>query len=241
MNALKSVSLYLLLTFSLTVFGQTEKSHSDRNYIEVIGTAQKSIVPDEIYISIIIREREEGKEKITVEQQEIKLKEALSSIGVTLKDLSLSDVDSDFIRLKRTKKGLYVTNRYVLKVSDAPTVSKVFEILDELHIVEAGITRVSHSKLTEFKKELEIMAIKAAKEKASYLLSAIGENVGKPIYISEQLPSSIRDKSSIFKAEETLNQFVFVDGVKLRGELDDAIEFQKIVIQVAMYVKYEIL
>ncbi len=237
MKALKSASLYLLLSISLTAFGQTEKSYSDRNYIEVVGTAEKRIVPDEIYISIIIREREEGKEKLSIEQQEIKLKEALSSIGVPLKNLSLADVDADYIRLKRTKKGLSVTNEYVLKISDVPTVSKVFEILDEMRIVEAGISRVNHSQLKEFKKELEIMAIKAAKEKASYLLNAIGENLGKPIYISEQLPSGTYS----FRGGRASNEVVFVDGVKVRGEVDGAIEFQKIVLQVSMYVKYEIL
>jgi uncharacterized protein YggE len=240
MKALKSTSLYLLLSISLTAFGQTEKSHSDRNYIEVVGTAEKRIVPDEIYISIIIREREEGKEKLSVEQQEIKLKEALSSIGVPLKNLSLADVDANYIRLKRTKKGLSVTNEYVLKIGDVPTVSKVFEILDEMRIVEAGISRVNHSQLTEFKKELEIMAIKAAKEKASYILNAIGENLGKPIYISEQLPS-LPSGNHYFRGGRASNEVVFVDGVKVRGEVDGAIEFQKIVLQVSMYVKYEIL
>ncbi len=240
MKALKSASLCLLISISLTAFGQTEKSHSDRNYIEVVGTAEKSIVPDEIYISIIIREREEGKEKISVEQQEIKLKEALSSIGVPLKNLSLADVDADYIRLKRTKKDLSVTNEYVLKIGDVLTVSNVFEILDEMRIVEAGISRVNHSQLKEFKKDLEIMAIKAAKEKASYLLNAIGENVGKPIYISEQLPS-LPSGTYSFRGGRALNEVVFVDGVKVRGEVDGAIEFQKIVLQVSMYVKYEIL
>jgi uncharacterized protein YggE len=110
-----------------------------------------------------------------------------------------------------------------------------------MRIVEAGISRVNHSQLTEFKKELEIMAIKAAKEKASYLLNAIGENLGKPIYISEQLPSLPSGIYSFRGGGRAKNEVEFVDGVKVRGEVDGAIEFQKIVLQVSMYVKYEIL
>lgn len=59
-----------------------------------------------------------------------------------------------------------------MKVSGDLTEGKVFEKLDELKIVDAYISKVSHSKLEEFKKEVRVMAIKAAKEKANYLLTA---------------------------------------------------------------------
>ena len=44
---------------------------------------------------------------------------------------------------------------------------------------------MAHSKEKEFKKQLKIQAVKAAKEKAIYLAGAIGENIGEAITINE--------------------------------------------------------
>ena len=244
MKSLKTTSLFLLLSVSLTVFGQTENESKESHHIEVIGKAEKSVVPDEIFISIVIREREEGKEKISVDQQEAALKEELLSIGVPLKDLSLTDVDANYVRVRRTKKELSVKNEYVLKVGDASTVSQVFEKLDELKIVEAHISRVSHSKLPELQKEVRILAIKAAKDKAEYLLSAIDEKVGKPIYVYEQSPSYNDDELGFnVRGARSVSNVVFLDGVKVRGgsPMSESIGFQKIKLQSSIYVKFEII
>lgn len=65
----------LLLTATITVFGQAPAdSETEKSYIEVTGTAEKEIIPDEIYIAITIRERHEGKEKITIYKQSADLK-----------------------------------------------------------------------------------------------------------------------------------------------------------------------
>lgn len=64
---------------SQALIEQEEKPH-----IDVVGTAVKEIVPDEIYLSIIIKERYEGKEKIDVESQEIQLKNSLKEMGSIL-------------------------------------------------------------------------------------------------------------------------------------------------------------
>jgi uncharacterized protein YggE len=39
-------------------------------YIEVTGSAEMEIVPDEIYIQVTLQERYNGKEKITMEKQD---------------------------------------------------------------------------------------------------------------------------------------------------------------------------
>nr|MBA2761015.1 SIMPL domain-containing protein [Segetibacter sp.] len=47
------------------------------------------------------------------------------------------------------------------------------------------ISRVSHSKIQEFKKQLKIQAVKAAREKANYLADALNEKAGEAITINE--------------------------------------------------------
>ena len=47
------------------------------------------------------------------------------------------------------------------------------------------ISRVSHSNMDQIKKQLKVEAVKAAKEKASYLAEAIGEHVGQALTIND--------------------------------------------------------
>jgi len=62
---------------------------------------------------------------------------------------------------------------------------KVFKELKDLKISNVQRIRVDHSKIEEFKKEVGKMAMKAAKDKAEYLLDAIGSKIGAVIYVRE--------------------------------------------------------
>jgi uncharacterized protein YggE len=57
--------------------------------------------------------------------------------------------------------------------------------LDDEATQSFDIVRTSHSKLTEFRKQLKIQAVKAAKDKAIYLTDAIGEKLGSAITVKE--------------------------------------------------------
>ena len=65
----KQLILSLLFFLSIAVYSQ---EHSPP-HIDVTGTAEMEVVPDEIYIAISIHERTEGREVLTVEQQESNL------------------------------------------------------------------------------------------------------------------------------------------------------------------------
>ena len=47
------------------------------------------------------------------------------------------------------------------------------------------IQRTSHSRLAEYRRQLKIAAVKAAKEKAQYLSASIGETIGEAVTINE--------------------------------------------------------
>ncbi len=151
MKALKTFALLFFLILATKLLAQTtSNSVTEKPYIEVTGAAEKEIIPDEIYIAITIRERHEGREKITIEQQEADLKEALKSIDVSLDNLFLSDANANYVRIKWRKKDVITKVAYLLKVGDALTLGNVFEKLDELKIIDAYISRVSHSELIAF-------------------------------------------------------------------------------------------
>lgn len=220
-----------LVTLGTQAFGQTFSINEDPN-IQVTGTYEMEVMPDEIYISITLREKLDNKSKLTIDEQEKKLKAALNSIGIKMDDLSLSDAKADFVKIKWQKNEVVNQKEYTLKVGNAEMVSKVFSELDKLGIKDAYIARVDHSKMEELKRNAKIEAMKIAKDKADYLTGAIGYKTGMPLQIREEAePYYPVYANAMFKVAES------------SGNADDALpelEFEKIKLRASIFAKFKI-
>ena len=162
--------------------GQT---NTEKRVIEVTGSAETLITPNEFTFKITLLERSENKQKLTIEMQEAKLKEELTNLGVDVqKDLTIFDLTSVYISRKKTKDTLG-TKDYRLKLKDLAKIEKLQEIADRLNIANLDLIESTHSELTRFRKETKMEALKAAKTKAEYMLGAIGERIGKSVFIQE--------------------------------------------------------
>lgn len=173
----------MLSCFKITA--QTgEKNFIDQNYIEVTGKAEMEVSPDEIYIKILIDEKEiKGK---TLEETEKSMLRKFSEIGIDLsKDFAIKDLVSNFQYYWFIRTDIILSKEYQLLVHDAKTAGKVFIELQKLGISNASIDRVEHSKILEFRKEVKVAAMKAAFDKAKALTLAINQDIGKAIYIQE--------------------------------------------------------
>lgn len=241
MIKIKMFLILTTLTIATNAFGQTKVDNEEKPYIEVTGSADQEVIPDEIYINIIIREKYVNKEKITIESQEEKLKTCLKDIGVEIKNLYLSDANADYVKVKWRTKDILTKKDYTLKVSNATTVGQVFLQLDKLEITDAFIAKVNHSKLDSLKKEMKIVAIKAAKKKADYLLTAIGEQTGKPLIVQEQENRITPIAGVNYRASRSSETAYNVDQVKVTGSGEvEELQFKKIKIEAFIYVKFAI-
>lgn len=240
MNKLKQLLTIAFLLTTILTFGQTNTTKTEEQpYIEVTGTAEKEVIPDEIYIGIIIREKYVNKVKVTIEEQEEKLKNAVKLLGIDLTNLYLSDANADYVKVRWQKKDVLTKKDYTLKVSNATTVGQVFQELEKLEITDAFISRVSHSKLDSLRKEVKIMAIKAAKDKADYLLTAIGEQTGKPLIVTES-PQTIYREEIQRMPSRNVNS-ISTGGVPgSYGDKENEIQFQKIKLTSSIYIKFSI-
>jgi len=231
--------LFCLVTVCLLTLNISaqEKEKAEVPYIEVIGTAEKKVMPDEIYISIFLRERPSGKEKISLEAQEQQMKTALKGIGVDMNELSLTDANADYVKIKWGSREVVSSKNYVLLVHTGAMVKKVFEELDKMGVTDASIRRVSHSKIDSLRAATRIDAIKAAKAKADYLLAAIGEQTGKAQIVREEegLIRNNVNQAYMLNAMETVR---FSQPVV--SDVDESIGFEKITINSSIYVKFQI-
>ena len=164
------------LCAALTAAAQQEAFPS---YIQVNGRAEKEVVPDEFYLSVVIDERD-SKGKISVESRQREMIAALRKQGVDVeKQLKVANLSSEFFK----KNTSVATAKYQLKLGSAAEVAKVWQALDALGISDVAIQRVSHSAIDRLKEEVRVEAIRNAQQSARTLAEALGQTIGKCFYI----------------------------------------------------------
>lgn len=171
---------------TITISGQTGiKNFIDQNYIEVVGKSEMEIAPDLIYIKVNINEKD-TKNKVPVTELEKSMVIALEKLGIDVsKDLLIKDISSNFKYYLLTKNDILLTKEYQILVRDGKTASQIFIELEKIGISNVSIDRLDHSKIEQFRREVKINAITAAKTKAESLAQAINQAIGRAIYIQE--------------------------------------------------------
>ena len=181
----KLIIVACLISFTSIIAQSGVKNFIDQNYIEITGVVETEITPDEIYLTIIINEKDK-KGKISVEQQETAMIKKLKQVGIDLKkDFSVKDFSSNykFYFLKRT--DILKSKKYQLVVHDGLTLGKVYQALEGIEISNVSVEKVSHSKIEEHRSVAKIKALKAAKQKAQDYAEAIDQSIGNALYIQE--------------------------------------------------------
>lgn len=235
---MKRIILLLLCVVASMTYGQTgQKNFIDQNYIEVIGVAEMEIIPDEIYVKIIINEKD-NKAKQSLEDLERDMYLKLEEIGIDVaKDLAIKDFASNFKSYWLKKSDILTMKEYQLIVHNSPTLGAVYVELEKLGISNITIDKVDHSEIQDFKKEVKTKAIQAAKYKAEYLASSIDQTIGKALYINE-----INNVSRSLQVR-AMGANIMIRGsesIKGREDIIPNIEFEKIKLSSSIHVKFEL-
>jgi hypothetical protein len=181
---------FLVLAFMSTTNAQTPEVKQPR-VINVNGTAELEIVPDEIYVQVELREYKKGVTKVDIEKIKKDFIKAVIGIGIADTNISVQSYqgyDANYWWYKKNKKknpDMMASITYWVKLATTKKMDELVDRLDDEATQNFFIAKVSHSKVEEFKKQLKMGAVKSAKEKAIYLAGAIGESVGHAININE--------------------------------------------------------
>jgi uncharacterized protein YggE len=211
----------------------------EKRVIEVTGSAETWVTPNEFTFKITLVERMEDKKKLTIEMQEARLKDELAKLGVDVeKDLTIYDITSFYIARKKTRDTLG-SKDYRLKIKDLAKIERLQDIADRLNIANLELIESTHSDLTQFRKETKMEAVKAARAKAEYMLGAISERVGKAVFvkeIDEEAPRIISGGALNGNVRSNSNVFV-QDGSQ---SSDGTLSFSKIRLRYAVLARFEI-
>ncbi|WP_320052391.1 SIMPL domain-containing protein [uncultured Acetobacteroides sp.] len=235
---MKKALAILALLLSTTAFGQQgEKNFIDQNYIEVTGKSEMEIAPDKIYIKIVVNEKDiKGKSLAEIETSMVA---KLQEIGIdTKKDLAIKDVASNFKSYWLAKSDIILSKEYQLLVHDGTSAGKAFVELQSIGISNVSIDRVESSKIVDYRKEVKLQAIKAAQEKAKALTEAIGQNIGRALFVREV-------ENDAYNALQGRVPGIVVRGyansvMSVSDKSEQNIEFEKIKLEYSVFVRFDL-
>jgi uncharacterized protein YggE len=201
--------------------------------ITVSGSAEMEIIPDEICVNIELKEyQKKGEDKKDIESLKKRFLESAKAVGIADSAISIvSFTGGNPLSWKKRKKdpNLFTSITYQIIFKNSDVMDKLVEKLDDDATQNFLIVSTDHSKMAEFRRQLKIAAVKAAKEKGIYLTDAIGERLGEAIMIKEpnefvrlwQENAAISNTYYKQKPEETDNgQVVDIKKMKLRYEVE---------------------
>ena len=209
-----------------------------RKKISVSGSAETEVTPDIIYISISLKEDlkdNNSKKKVEITTLENQLYDAVQKAGLDKGNLTINNLSSYAIVTEKKKNPDYLASKqYRLKVSDLNKWNDIIGAIDPKGIAYTNIDSYDYSKIETLKKELKIKALQAAKEKASYLVEALGDKLGSVIDIqevnNEQYPQPMYRNVMMMKAESA----------DMAGAAAPEIDFKKIKLNYIMNTVFEI-
>ena len=215
------------LTFVLPVFAQEEE-----NYIQVNGTSEMEIVPNQFYLSITLDEGD-TKGKQAIELQRKQMIAVLKTLGIdTEKQLTMADMSSSYF-----KRGTSLSiAKYQLLLSTTEQVVSVYDKLSEIGISDIDISRVSHTDMEQFKSKCRQDAMKNAKAIATELATAVGQTIGSCIYIYDSnrgiTPSYYNDGIMLMRSVAKISAEM--------AEEPTPVEFKKITINYSVTAKFRL-
>ncbi|MBC8054765.1 MAG: SIMPL domain-containing protein [Sphingobacteriaceae bacterium] len=181
----KLVFIALLSSLSLSGFSQNVDT---RRRIEVSGSAEAEVTPDIIYVGISLKEyfRDNTKKKVEIEELEKQLQTAVLNAGIPKENFTINNISSYNYAYERKKNpGFLARKQYRIKVTDLNRYNQIISAIDPKGVEYTNIESYDYSKIEALKQDLKIRALRAAKDKASYLAAAVDDRVGDALEIQE--------------------------------------------------------
>ena len=219
---MKRILVLIFLLSAVHSYGQS-KNFIDRPYLETSAQVDTLVVPDRIYLSIILSESD-TKDRISVEELENRMQKVLNGMGIdTKKQLFLSDLSTDFKDYFLRKTGVLKSKAFSLLVYDALTAGKVIKSLESEKIANVNFQRAELSNKEDLLLDLRKKAVAKGILQAQALLEPIGKTGGDVLYISDvntavRYPWQQRNMRFETMAATDMSQPIDVDFQKVKVE-----------------------
>lgn len=190
-----NVGVMLIALFSTSCKAQMKDSVSlsEPRTINVTGTSEMEVEPDIIVFNLTIKEYwkeefeagkkyEDYKTRVPMTSIEPQILAQLKKAGVKDDQIKVSAVGNFY---RQAGKDFLISKTLVLTLSKFTTVDAIIKTVNSKGVSNMHIAELKHSRMEDYKKQVKIDALKAAKDKAEYMLKSIGEKCGPVLMINE--------------------------------------------------------
>ncbi len=190
----KGLIILLALSFLFGVIKSQDLVSNPTKFIEVTGSAELEIEPDEIRLVIGIKEYckelyahnskcKDYATKVPISKIENNLLTDLMEIGIKKEQIIIREVGGNYWRYEG--KGFFFSKQFELILIDFNKVDEIIKKINTKGINYMKIGELKNENITEYRKQVKIEALKAAKMKAEYLLKSIDKQLGDIISVVE--------------------------------------------------------
>ena len=184
----------VLVTLWLSgILAISAQEDNNSRYIEVTGSSETEIIPDEIHFMITIKEYwqeefekkskpEDYQTKVPVNEIEHNLMSALKQAGIAPSDIQTKEV-GDYWRERG--KDFLISKTFDIKLQNPDQINRIIQTVNTKGIQSMNIGELKNKDLQEYRKQGKIEALKAARQKADYLVAATGQKLGNVLRIVE--------------------------------------------------------
>ena len=192
MNRLAKALLISTLIFTNAIVSNAQQVIMEKplvKKIEVTSSAEQEVLPDEIFVTVSLREYfkdKDNKNKIDIMVLEKQLQKAVEEAGIPKENFTIGTINGYREWWGKKKPTTFLESKsYIIKVPNLYKIDGIISKVDDKGIAYTNIDRYEFSKIEQLRKEIKIKALQAAKEKAKYLLEGIGEQMGEALDIIE--------------------------------------------------------
>lgn len=205
----RRIKVWMVCLMAWTGFSLHAQTDGER-YIEVTGTSEIEIVPDEIHYIIEIKEYWEeefdGKSKPEAYRTKVPLpaieqafRAALQQAGISGQAVRMQEA-GDYWR--EQGRDFLIAKRFDITLSDFNQIDEILKVVDTRGIHTMRIGELKNKEMQSYRERGKIEALKAARRKATYLVEAVGKKLGDVLRIVE--PQEGSRGFSVFAAQSNV-------------------------------------
>ncbi len=221
------------------VVAQPAITQPEKKKIEVTGSAEMEVTPDQIYLDVTIQEYyDKQKKKVDINDVRKNFLDACNKAGIAKENIFIQGMNGYnqngwYWQRKKREPDFIASSSFTIKFAETAQIEKLMSMLDDNGTQNMNISRVDHSKMEEFRKQVKINALKAAKDKATYLCESIGEKAGEALLIKEIENSYVQP---MYMKEMMMSNVAMDAG----GVTPSGLDFQKIKIRYEIMAQFAI-
>ena len=235
---MKSITLLLVIILITGVVRSQNTNLETLRFIEVTGSSELEIDPDEIRFEIGIEEywkeefekRTEFKDyktKVPIMEIESQLLTELAKIGIQKENIVVKEVGNYW---RNRGKEFMISKQLEITLFDFRKVEDITSTINTRGINYMTIKELKNKNIANFRKQVKIEALKAAQTKAAYLLESINKQVGDVISITE-----LNERNDSGGSQNALSNMVMST-----SDISGIESVKKIKLRYEMKVKFEI-